>query len=104
MSHLNERKPVGFIPQKERGGNTPIYMRQELSSHMLREYPQYKTLYHECRACGKNSLKPIGYKKMSPAYIKLHEKDLDRQCSICGYIHKPSETEVIHFWVNSKKK
>ena len=97
MSHLNNNK-VGFIPQKEKGCYTPVYMRTELSSNMLKTFPQYQCLFHECPACGKKSLKPLGYKKMSPAYIKLHEKDLERQCSICNYVHKPAETEVIHFW------
>lgn len=92
MSHQQNSKnnnKVGFIPQKQRGGNTPVYMRQELSKHMLRSFPEYKELFKECPACSRNALKPTGYKKMSPSFIKVNSSTLERTCSMCGFVHKP---------------
>lgn len=69
-------------------GSTPIYMRHEVTAYTLREYPQYKHIFHKCPSCGKNSLKPIGLSKINRVIEILEEDKInERHCTICGYIH-----------------
>jgi len=64
-------------------GNTPVYMRNEVTPYMLREYPQYKHLFKRCSVCNKLSLKPVGINLIKDVSKVVDIKDW--KCNICGY-------------------
>ncbi|MGE5862207.1 MAG: hypothetical protein ACM31H_00405 [Nitrososphaerales archaeon] len=66
-------------------GNTPVFLRAQVSNYMLRKYPQYKDLFQKCVSCGKNSLKPVGVNHIKDV---SKTKDINtRKCGLCGYTH-----------------
>lgn len=66
----------------------PAYERTFVSSQFLAKNPQYQSLFKRCPNCSMFALKPIGYKKMNPSQIKEKDEKLERQCGVCGYIHR----------------
>lgn len=78
---------------KKDKSNQPHFLRPKVDGIFLLNNPRYKSLFHACPSCDNNSLKPVGYKNMTPVYIQNNEKTLERKCSLCGYILKPRGLE-----------
>ena len=82
----SSQKPKKTKKVRKRG-NTPIYMRHELSAYMLRENPQYRHIFKKCPRCGKYSLKPVGLNKINRVIEVLDDEKMNERRCICGYVH-----------------
>lgn len=86
MMSQQKRSPQKKVIRKY--GNTPIYMRNEVTPYILREYPQYKYLFFRCPNCNRLSLKPVGVNQLKMISQVMDIKE--RKCTICGYTNDPS--------------
>ena len=76
--------------EKKENNNQPFYLRKKLSRGQLQDHPEYQDLFKKCPSCDQYSLKPRGYKSMSPGYIRQNSNRLERLCSNCEFIQKPT--------------
>lgn len=87
MNNYNSQHQQNF--DKSNNRNIPIYERRFVSTQTISKFPQYRELFAKCPNCGKNSLKPIGFKFMTPQYIISNKDKLERRCGVCEFTQKP---------------
>lgn len=62
----------------KRHGNTPAYLRSEVSASFLSKNPQYKNHFKKCPKCSKYSFKPVNANQLGKQ---------ERRCLKCGYFN-----------------